>query len=67
MRLGIDFVNGNSAEYHGADAEEVYAILERTGIGGGNFTGPIRLSNGISITFLLENIVSFYFTEEEPE
>jgi hypothetical protein len=67
MRLGIDFVCGNSAEYHGADAEEVYAVLERTGIRGGNFTGPIRLSSGIYITFMLENIVAFYFTKEATD
>jgi hypothetical protein len=65
MRLGIDFVSGESAEYNGKDAENVYAIIEDTGSRGGNYTGPIGLSNGITIAFMLNNIIAVFFTRED--
>jgi hypothetical protein len=65
--LGMNLVNGEAPEYSGKDADAIFAGINNAGARGAEWTGPIELSNGVIITFVLRNIVAFYYEFEDGD
>ena len=64
--IGIKMVDGKDFVYEGADANVIYHGLNDAIAKKAIATGPIELSDGVFIVFMLANVAALYFTDKEP-
>ncbi len=59
--LMVRTIDGENINFKGKDAKTVYDEIYKAGARGASWTLPIKLANGWTVTFVLDNITSFSY------